>query len=61
VNDPAKQLAEYVVALTHEGYGTGLHWPYCRWVRCTGCLPPLELPDPPVDDQPDPFGLRSRP
>lgn len=22
------------------GYGTSMHWPYCRDGDCTGCLPP---------------------
>lgn len=55
-------LAEYVVALTHEGYGTGMHYPDCRnRQRCTGCVEPLpswitDGPQPAYG--PDSFGLR---
>lgn len=28
---------------TWTGYGTSMHYPYCRDGRCTGCLPPMHI------------------
>jgi hypothetical protein len=35
-------LKDFAEAMTPGQYGTSMHWPYCNYHNCTGCVPAPE-------------------